>query len=242
MSDNSLIINDTTIYPPYPQVAKCTNFGQLLNKHLTVENRDEFIGKLVCMIIIGREETGYYTGPWEPARYITYIGRIENIRKSYRSGITQIILTDIKTVAADYLSCYHTLTRGTNPIYWDFELLTIARKECTIDLRKFTIPKSYIVDIYDSNPSIDFTPRFYYVPPELSPENLEIRHEQMLSSLEAEYQLDNAVVIAQEKAAAAIALVAKLASQKKAAHQKAMRRNMKGPHRSKKNKKNKKNK
>lgn len=230
MSDKSLVINDTTIYPPYPQVAKCTSFGQLLNNHLTIENCNQFIGKLVCMIIIGKQESGYYTGPWEPARYITYIGRIEDIKKSNLSRTTQIILTDLKTVAADYLSCYHTLTLGTNPIYWDSELLTIARKECTIDLRKFTIPKSYTVDIYDSNPSIDFTPRFYYVPPELSPENLQIRHEQMLASLEAEYQIDNAVVIAQEKATAAVALAAKLASQKIAAHQKVLKRNMKGFH------------
>jgi len=237
----------TSITPPYPQTANYVDFSQNLNKVLTVKNRDKFLHTYVCIYVEGRPERGYYTEPYSPANHILYIGYIIDIRPTSQSRITQIILTDLRAVAADYDTNYFTLTHDNRKQYSDYnvekaesiKMLNIMNKKRTIDLRKFTVPKRYTINIKHNwwKPGSEFgavPPHFYPVPPSLSPANLKIRHAQMLASLEKEYQEDYADVIAIEKTNALVALSAKLAKQKKHVHQKALKRTKMCFHSSKK--------
>jgi hypothetical protein len=177
----------TSTSPPYPQKAHNFNYTECINKHLTIENRDQYVGKIWCVNIVGRDGTvkGYYCDYDSPTRYITCICYIEDIREHpTKTNMTQIILTNIRVVAADYMSRLYTLTHGKG-IYSHEEiiLLDISRHNRTIDLRSFTIPTKYTIDHYNGN-WYEWEPTFYPVPSELSTENLRIRHEQMLTSLD----------------------------------------------------------
>lgn len=72
---------------------------------------------------------------------------------------------------------------------FDDDIYYMYIKNRTIDLRKYDVFPGDCYITLNAKVLPTREPMFYLVPPELSPENLKIRHAQMLASLEAEDQV-----------------------------------------------------
>lgn len=176
----------TSISPPYPQESHKFVEGTCINNLLT-----EFIDQSVCLVLKGKERTEehpFYGGTTSPDGYITYICRIKAVKPNDK--MFEVTVSDVQVVAADYLTSYCTMIHGIKEEYhFDDDIYYMYIKNRTIDLRKYDVFPGDCYITLNAKVLPTREPMFYPVPPELSPENLKIRHAQMLASLEAEDQV-----------------------------------------------------